>query len=169
MGWGMLNLVSTLGAAILAIGILLFIINVLRSRRGGAAAGADPWGAGTLEWATSSPPTPGNFPVPPVVSSRYPLWSEGGIAGSIKGLADHRREVLVTSVLDAVPDHRATLPESSIWPFISALAVTVLFVASIFTPWAVVWGAVLVTPPLVAWFWPKKAPTERNLRREVKP
>ncbi|MDB5961255.1 MAG: cytochrome oxidase [Massilia sp.] len=169
MGWGMLNLISTLGAAVLTVGILLFIVNVLRSRRGGAIAGADPWQAGTLEWSTDSPPAPGNFSTPPVVASRYPLWSEDGIAGSVTGLADHRREVLVTSVLDAVPDHRATLPEPSIWPFISALAVTVLFVASIFTPWAVVWGAVLVTAPLVAWFWPRRGPTERNRRREVKP
>ena len=169
MGWGMLNLISSIGAAILAIGILLFIVNVLRSRRSGTPAGADPWAAGTLEWAAASPPAPGNFSIPPVVASRYPLWSEGGVAGSVKGLVDHRREVLVTSVLDAIPNHRATLPESSIWPFISALAVTVLFVASIFTPWAVVWGAVLVTPPLVAWFWPKKAATQRNLQREVKP
>jgi cytochrome c oxidase subunit 1 len=169
MGWGLLNLVSSIGAAIMAVGILLFVINVVRSLRRGEAAGADPWSAGTLEWATSSPPSPGNFPRPPVVTSRFPLWSENGIAGEVRGLADDRREVLVTSVLDAEPDHRAVMPESSIWPFLSAVAVTVLFVGSIFTPWAIVWGAVLCTPPLVIWFWPKRAATRMNIEREVKP
>jgi cytochrome c oxidase subunit 1 len=104
-----------------------------------------------------------------VVASRFPLWSAGGVAGTVAGLADDRREVLVTSVLDAVPDHRAVMPESSIWPFVSALAVTVLFIGSIFTPWAIVWGAALCTPPLVAWFWPKRASTKLNIEREVKP
>jgi cytochrome c oxidase subunit I+III len=169
MEWGMLNMVSSIGSAILAVGILLFVINVLRSRRHGAPAGADPWSAGTLEWATDSPPAPGNFAQPPVVASRFPLWSRGGVAGSVRGLGDDRREVLVTSVLDALPDHRAVMPESSIWPFVSALAVTVLFVGSIFTPWAVVWGAALCTPPLVIWFWPKRKATQLNIEREVKP
>jgi cytochrome c oxidase subunit I+III len=169
MGWGALNLVSSIGGAMVALGVLLFVVNVLHSRRKGAVAGDDPWRAGTLEWATSSPPPPGNFATPPVVASRYPLWSEGGIAGPVRGLADDRREVLVTSVLDAVPDHRAVMPHSTIWPFISAIAVTVLFVGSIFTPWAVVWGSVLAAVPLVAWFWPRKGPTRLNLQREVKP
>jgi cytochrome c oxidase subunit 1 len=169
MGWGLLNLISSIGAVILALGILLFVVNVVLSLRRGALAGADPWSAGTLEWATSSPPSPGNFPRPPVVASRFPLWSENGMPGEVRGLADDRREVLVTSVLDAQPDHRAVMPESSIWPFLSAVAVTVLFVGSIFTPWAVVWGAVLCTPPLVVWFWPKRASTQMNIEREVKP
>jgi cytochrome c oxidase subunit 1 len=169
MGWGLLNLVSSIGAAILAVGILLFVVNVLLSRRRGEVAGPDPWAAGTLEWATSSPPSPGNFASPPVVASRFPLWSKGGVAGTVSGLADDRREVLVTSVLDAVPDHRAVMPEPSIWPFVSAVAVTVLFIGSIFTPWAIVWGALLCTPPLVIWFWPKRATTQLNIEREVKP
>ncbi|MDB5953151.1 MAG: ctaD, partial [Massilia sp.] len=63
----------------------------------------------------------------------------------------------------------AVMPESSIWPFVSAVAVTVLFIGSIFTPWAVVWGALLCTPPLVIWFWPTRAATQLNIEREVKP
>jgi cytochrome c oxidase subunit I+III len=148
---------------------MLFVVNVALSLRRGERAGFDPWLAGTLEWATSSPPAPGNFYQPPVVASDYPLWANDGVAGTVRGLASDRREVLVTSVLDAVPDHRAVMPESSVWPVVSALAVTVLFVASIFTPWAMVWGAVLVTVPLVAWFWPKHATTRLNALREVKP
>ena len=53
------------------------------------------------------------------------------------GLQDDIREVLVTRMHDAEPDHRTEFPEPSIWPFLSSLAVTGLSVGSIFTPWGV--------------------------------
>ncbi|MDB5560274.1 MAG: cytochrome c oxidase, subunit, partial [Enterovirga sp.] len=56
MGWANLNLVSTLGSLLFFISFVLFLGNVLWSRRHGAVAGDNPWDAGTLEWATSSPP-----------------------------------------------------------------------------------------------------------------
>ncbi len=74
MGWGALNLASSIGAAILAVGMALFVVNVVVSLRDGAVAGDDPWDAWTLEWGTTSPPPPENFPETPVVSSRRPLW-----------------------------------------------------------------------------------------------
>jgi heme/copper-type cytochrome/quinol oxidase subunit 1 len=74
-GWETMNLISTIGAFILAGSVLLFLINVIVSLRAGEAAGDNPWGAWTLEWATTSPPPPENFPlgVPPV-RGRRPLW-----------------------------------------------------------------------------------------------
>ncbi|MDE3193292.1 MAG: cytochrome c oxidase subunit I [Chloroflexota bacterium] len=74
MGWGPLNFASSIGAAILAVGVAVFAVNVLLSLRSGEIAGDDPWDAWTLEWATSSPPPPGNFVQTPVVTSRRPLW-----------------------------------------------------------------------------------------------
>jgi cytochrome c oxidase subunit 1 len=73
----------------------------------------------------------------------------------VVGLRSDRRDVLVTSVLDAEPDHRSLFPEPSIWPLLTALATTGLFIGSIFTPWAVVIGAVPVFIALTGWFWPK--------------
>jgi cytochrome c oxidase subunit 1 len=69
-GWGTLNLVETIGAGIIALGIVIFIINVAVSLRHRVVAGDDPWGGHTLEWATTSPPPPENFvaPLPPVRS-----------------------------------------------------------------------------------------------------
>jgi cytochrome c oxidase subunit 1 len=64
-----LNLLSTLGAILLAISTLPFIINVLVSLKRGAIAGPNPWRALGLEWTISSPPPIHNFPVPPVVDS----------------------------------------------------------------------------------------------------
>ena len=73
-GWDGFNLASSIGAYILGAGMLVFVWNVIRSRRSGAIAGNDPWGAPTLEWMIPSPPPEYNFARIPVVTSRYPLW-----------------------------------------------------------------------------------------------
>src|SRR5262250_1839351 len=73
-GWEIWNLITTLGVPLQAIAILIFVVNVIVSLRKGEPAGADPWDAWTLEWATTSPPPPYNFEVVPVTTSRRPLW-----------------------------------------------------------------------------------------------
>jgi cytochrome c oxidase subunit 1 len=69
-GWGTLNLVESIGAGIIAIGVITFLVNVWVSLRAREPAGDDPWLGHTLEWATSSPPPPLNFerPLPPIRS-----------------------------------------------------------------------------------------------------
>jgi heme/copper-type cytochrome/quinol oxidase subunit 1 len=54
-GWGTLNMIASLGAFILAGGVLVFVINVIWARYAGAVAGDNPWAADSLEWATTSP------------------------------------------------------------------------------------------------------------------
>jgi cytochrome c oxidase subunit I+III len=169
MGWNELNALASLGALMIAVSMLVFLVNVIRSYRGGAPAGDNPWGASTLEWATVSPPPVYNFARIPVVGGREPLWEPGGVQGRVDGLALDPPENLVTRVLDAAPDHRLAYPRPSIWPFISAIATTVLFIASIFNPWAIVWGSIPVAIALTAWFWPKTDETEESLALERKP
>ncbi|GAC1653893.1 MAG: cytochrome c oxidase subunit I [Candidatus Dormibacteraceae bacterium] len=71
--WAATNLFITVMAFLLAFSILLFIINVIYSRKHGLIAGDNPWGGNTLEWATTSPPAPYNFDRVPEVRSRTPL------------------------------------------------------------------------------------------------
>jgi cytochrome c oxidase subunit I+III len=172
MGWGALNLVSTIGAVTIAVSVLLFVVNAVTSLRRGAPAGPNPWGASTLEWATASPPPACNFVDVPVVRGREPLWepeAEPDAPRRVAGLADDAREVLVTTLVEARPDHRMASPEPSPWPFWSAVATTGMFIGSIFTPWAVVWGSIPVAIALVAWFWPRRGETAEHLAREKAP
>jgi cytochrome c oxidase subunit 1 len=160
MGWSNLNLFVSVSSAVLAAGFILFAIDAFRSARRGAFAGDNPWNASTLEWATTSPPPPYNFARIPVVSSASPLWDAGDALPVASGLGIHRRELLITSLDDATPQARETSPRDSIWPFWSAIATTVMLVASIFTPWAIVWGSIPVAIALIGWFWPKGHPED---------
>jgi heme/copper-type cytochrome/quinol oxidase subunit 1 len=67
------NLVATIGAFVVAIGIVLALTNLVLSLRGGVAAGPDPWGGSSLEWFAPSPPPPHNFDVVPDVRGNEPL------------------------------------------------------------------------------------------------
>ncbi len=155
MGWGALNLVATIGSAVAILGGLIFVANAWFSLRRGAIAGADPWGGSTLEWALASPPPPHNFDYTPVADGIAPLWTGKPLA-VLDGVGLDRREVLITSVIDASPQYRHKSARPSIWPLITALAVTGMFIGSIFTPWAVVWGALPIALAVTAWFWPHR-------------
>ncbi|KAF1047441.1 cytochrome c oxidase subunit I [Xylophilus sp.] len=167
-GWGGLNLVATLGALVIAASVAVFLWNVAASLRRGAPAGADPWQAGTLEWSVPSPPLPHNFDALPVVYGADPRWDARG-TGAVSGLAADAREVLTTTVADARPEGRPLFPSPSLWPFASALAVTALFVGSVFTPWAVVWLSAPVAVAVIGWFWPTRAETRRARALERRP
>jgi cytochrome c oxidase subunit I len=73
-GWEAMNMISTIGAFMLAFAVLILMINIAISLRSGKIAGDNPWDAWTLEWATTSPPPPENFTRVPPVRGRRPLW-----------------------------------------------------------------------------------------------
>jgi cytochrome c oxidase subunit I+III len=153
LGWGDLNLLSTIGAFVLGLGVLVFLVNVVLALRKPATAPDDPWRGDSLEWATSSPPPNYNFLYLPTVKGRWARWDGDG--GRVTGIRGDRREVLLTSVVEATPIGKAVLPSPTVWPLILAFAVSVAFIGVIFTLWAAPVGALLAFGALVGWLWPK--------------
>ena len=169
-GWGTLNFLSWIGAMIDDLGMFVFIFNVVRTLWKGERAPDNPWAAGTLEWATPSPPPPYNFERLPIVASREPLWSpprEG--PRYVIGLSTRIREGLVTTVLDALPDVRYGYPRPSIWPVAAAFGVGVWLIWSIFSNKGMLLGMIPPAIAFIAWYWPTKEETSAELELEKRP
>ena len=110
-GWQTLNMIVSAGAFIIAASIVVMIVNIVRSVRQGELAGANPWGAATLEWSIPSPPPHYNFAVVPTVRSQYPLWNEAG-------------ETIEPPALPPVEE--PVMPTPSYWPILIAFALTMV-------------------------------------------
>src|SRR5262249_17715006 len=118
MGWDLWNLVSTIGAFTIAVGVLVFLINLWQSMRNGEKATNDPWDGATLEWKAASPPAVHNFDVIPIVRSRRPFWDEKhGPHGTDTGAAPAQPAM-----------EHFHMPSPSIYPIILAFGVlTIMF------------------------------------------
>ncbi|MGH7720406.1 MAG: cytochrome c oxidase subunit I, partial [Gemmatimonadaceae bacterium] len=156
-GFNTENFVATIGAFLLGLGTLVFAYNFVVSRRRGARAGNDPWGAPTLEWMIPSPPPEYNFAKIPTVRSRYPMWDkksprltadvphgpeEGRIdielGGAHLGTADDPLAPDRPDVQTGMHEHVATahelgihMPSPTIKPLIAAAGLTIAFIGLI--------------------------------------
>jgi cytochrome c oxidase subunit 1 len=74
----------------------------------------------------------------------------------VTGLRVDDKETLATTVVAATPDLREAIPEPSLWPFISSVAIGIVFICSIFSPWSLTIGLIPCAIALTAWFWPKE-------------
>ena len=129
MGWEGLNLLETIGAFLLSVGILVSIWNFFVSLRSGRLAGNNPWGADSLEWDMPSPPPSYATVHIPTVVSRHPLWDDHDEEEDPFGdrVLDEGRLTLATSTLDGDPVAVARMPEDTLTPFLLGLAVSVVF------------------------------------------
>jgi len=134
-GWAPWNLLSTVGAFGIGLGILLFIVDAARSLRRGPRAPADPWDGRTLEWRTSSPPPPHDFDTIPPVYGRDTFWREK------HGDAQGRKP----APLPPAPDpHGIHLPAPSHWPVVVALGAGLAAVGALTHLALVLLGAVVL-------------------------
>ena len=125
------NYVATVGVFILAVGIMLYLVNLLWAWRNGAPAGGDPWDARTLEWATSSPPPVYNFATIPLVRGRDPLWVE-------KRTGNGQMIPVDTAGADEGSGHHGNkvhIPSPSALPLFLTLALTLAAYATLFHVW----------------------------------
>ena len=131
LGWNGLNLLSSVGAFILALGVLLFFVDAARVVFKRKVEHGNPWHALTLEWLPQ-----GDYGVRsiPQISSREPLLDQPTLVNEVvagrhwlPGTHSGGRETLVTSWRDAVPQHLLVLPGDSWWPFIAALGTAGFF------------------------------------------
>jgi cytochrome c oxidase subunit I+III len=137
LGWDAPNLISTVGAFMIAAGVLLFLIDVARRFRMSAEGNAgNVWSAGTLEWLPN-----GNYSSRsiPEVASAYPLWDQPRLAEEVEagawylpGSATGARDTLVTSPVDARPQFVLRLPLPGWAPLAGALFTAAFFFALTF-------------------------------------
>ena len=165
-GWGNLNLLASIGAVLIVLSAVVFLVNLVVSLLWGREAGPDPWQAETLEWSTTSPPRPYNFLHVPVVASTAPLWNDAQVQPVLTGLRTDVREVLVTTLLDAEPDSRHRHPVPTVWPLLTAVATSILFISLVFTPWGAVGGTVALFLGLLGWVWPRGRDHREQVRVE---
>ena len=163
LNFGSINMVETVGAFILGIGILISIANLIYSLRFGVLAGRNPWNADTLEWSTDSPPEPYSRVHLPTVASRHPLWDdhdEEYDPNDQRIYADGRL-TLVSNWLDAQPFAVSKMPEETLSPLLLSLALFGLFLALIFQ---MMWCALAAFIAMVLltgyWLWPRAAGEE---------
>ena len=137
LNWGFWNMVSTIGSFIIALSILVFIVNALKTRRSGQVAGPDPWDARTLEWAIPSPPPVYNFATIPTVHGRDELWLQKH--GDGHGGAPTPKPAPATAK-DIAAIH---MPPPSYWPILLALALTVMLSGLLISYYQVIMGGLL--------------------------
>jgi cytochrome c oxidase subunit I+III len=164
MGWGIYNLLSTIGAVVLTLGVLTIGANVLLTLFRGRLAGPDPWGGNTLEWTTGSPPPAYNFAVIPVVTGRDPAWDERARADDRRRLErgelvfPEGHETVATTPFAGDLQGPIAMPEDSWWPLALASSLALVFIGLISSlDLLAVGGGVLVAASLAGWHWPKEA------------
>ena len=114
LGWDRLNMISTLGAYILAVGVLVFLVDLARNFRVGNNPDPNPWGAGTLEFLPQDVYSARTIPA---VDSRDPLWTRPSLSREVAEgrwylpkAVTGQRETIISSAIEAQPQYIARMP-----------------------------------------------------------
>ena len=147
-GWETWNRVETIGAFVIAVSVLVFFVNAVRSLRAGELAPSDPWDAATLEWTMSSPPPEYNFAQIPTVNSARPFWLHK--YGPTRDTSTHVRDE-GTPAQPPEPRERIDLPSPSFWPLVASLGLASAAAGALVGVWAVLVGVTVLVIGVLAW------------------
>jgi cytochrome c oxidase subunit 1 len=136
LGWETWNFVATVGAFVIAAGMLAFLWNFVRSMREEPSAPDNPWDAPTLEWATSSPPPEHDFDAVPLVRARDPLWHDRD-----NDLAQPERD----------PNEHIHLPPPSYYPLLIAVGFALVGIGALSHLAVLALGAVVIIYGVWGW------------------
>ena len=161
IGVDALNLVSTIGAFILAAGVAVIFWDLVRPKAEQPYSLRNPWQAGTLEWLQEMPGKPWGIRSIPEIDSRYPLWDQPNFARDVDvgrfylpDAEEEKRETIVTSVVDATPEQCLRLPGPSFIPLLAALAVGGFFVLGTYHQWMLACISLVVGIAIIMyWLW----------------
>jgi cytochrome c oxidase subunit I+III len=170
VGFDGLNLVSTIGAFILAAGIAVIVWDIFRPKRNQPNSERNPWDAGTLEWLQEMPGKPWGVRSIPEIDSRYPLWDQPNFIRDVDEgrfyLPDAEegfRETLVTSIIDAKPQQCLRLPGSSLIPILAALATGGFFIFGTYHWWWLAMGSLGLAVAIISyWLWTGRIPEKEE-------
>jgi cytochrome c oxidase subunit 1 len=150
-GFNLWNMVATIGAFIIAIAVILFFVNVLRSYRSRASQippGPDPWDARSLEWSIPSPTPSHNFDDDPVITQFDDWWHR-------KYAEDETGRVVKVNEPEDIAmigdPSRAHLPAPSYWPFVLAFGLPLIGYGLIFHLAIAAVGGAIVLAGFVGW------------------
>ncbi len=172
-GWGWLNLISTLGAFVMAAGFAVFLYDLVRPKKHQGVIPRNPWNAGTLEFSHDVPSEPWGVRSIPHITTRYPLWDQEGLSARMDAgryylpdAPDHQRETMITSVIDAKPIYVQPVTGPAWITILAALFTGGAFILPtfhIYTP-AIVCAAFAIVC-VMYWLWTSTArPPEKETR-----
>jgi cytochrome c oxidase subunit 1 len=153
LGLTFYNQLATAGAFLIATGVLVFIVNLIKtSRHPKGLENEDPWDARTLEWMTSSPPPVHNFDEEPEVHGLDEYWHR-------KYTVDERTGELVRIPAGGAPEHDAGhtgghaihLPSPSFWPLVAAIGLPTIAYGILYSWFLVGAGAFILLVGFVGW------------------
>ena len=175
MGFDVLNMVSTVGAFILAGGVAVLVWDVLRPKGKQPYSKRNPWHAGTLEWLAEMPGEAWGVRSIPIIKSRYPLWDQPNLMQDVDAgrfylpdAEEGKRETLISSIIDAEPIQCLRVPGPTFLSMWAAIFTGGLFIFATYS-WYVAalvsGGLALVT--ILIWLWTGTAVIPEKPQKDI--
>lgn len=170
-GWEVINLVSSIGSFVMAIGFAMVVVDIAFNVWAANRGSRDPWRAGTLEWAMPTPSPAYNFASLPWIDARDPLYRDPELPARIargEGLlgdsARGRRETLTVDVASGKPDAIVVFPGNTVLPIVMAFVTGGIFVGMLLKIyWLIPIAAAGVLALALRWAWSRGARPDEGM------